>query len=100
MRISDWSSDVCSSDLSIRDQRVVEPFQNCRVVGSGKEEGFSKCLAGIYSLRLALRFSRRTRPVRSFVLSQRRIQLPYWPIIFFPKQCMSDRKSTRLNSSH
>src|SRR3546814_3059474 len=28
MRISDWSSDVCSSDLSISRSAVEQPFQN------------------------------------------------------------------------
>src|SRR3546814_8246008 len=33
MRISDWSSDVCSSDLRILLKLLFEPFEQCEGVG-------------------------------------------------------------------
>src|SRR3546814_8940620 len=45
MRISDWSSDVCSSDLKIKDSTVSSTFQE---MASGKTSMF----LGLYSLSM------------------------------------------------
>src|SRR3546814_15374100 len=48
MRISDWSSDVCSSDLSTRRSRVVNIILNDKLDGLqlGAETGISSIGAG------------------------------------------------------
>src|SRR3546814_20715793 len=37
MRISDWSSDVCSSDLLIEDGKVTAPVKGATLIGNGPE---------------------------------------------------------------
>src|SRR3546814_15409570 len=37
MRISDWSSDVCSSDLGARDHRIFQPAGEARPLPARKE---------------------------------------------------------------
>src|SRR3546814_4372512 len=69
MRISDWSSDVCSSDLS-RHGRLVEPFQIAeqRVAHAGVVE------------IMARMNDRRLRPAVEGVHTQNRIALPRQPV--------------------
>src|SRR3546814_5583236 len=90
MRISDWSSDVCSSDLQSRPELIVEGFiSHAEAAGDGKTFGLSQ------------RFLERPACVLVLIVA------------FGPCRCgyprcrdggqqkkTSDRKSTRLNSSH
>src|SRR3546814_6798737 len=103
MRISDWSSDVCSSDLAVDTQQkhlpevlkrarehrgtsLVEIFQNCIVYNDGIFEGFTG---------------------RS-VAADRQVVLEHGKPMLFGRDGTrglrlaprTDRKSTRLNSSH
>src|SRR3546814_6782614 len=109
MRISDWSSDVCSSDLgrqrrrqrdAARPHRAVAFGQRGRavagVLGGGGKRGHVPSIIIPAERRMTTR-SRRVGalPVqwadvtcaRCFSARKRRI-------------CVQDRKSTRLNSSH
>src|SRR3546814_10466779 len=99
MRISDWSSDVCSSDLNqessfFRDTQVVEmvadaaarfgrdnPGRRVRLWSAG-------CSTGQEPLSLAMLFS-----------EQAGDEAPVQPEIV-ATDVSEDRKSTRLNSSH
>src|SRR3546814_6381926 len=84
MRISDWSSDVCSSDLPgmgikfnhVDLERVEEVFHRRVVMAAA---GAAHRRRGLHRSQLA---RRRTEGFRSVRL------------------CPADRKSTRLNSSH
>src|SRR3546814_2228103 len=81
MRISDWSSDVCSSDLTTVQSRI-ERLQRSGVIAG-------------YTVRVADDFERDR--IRALIL-----------LTVLPKQMPAvvaalraiDRKSTRLNSSH
>src|SRR3546814_2140644 len=82
MRISDWSSDVCSSDLQVRGARIGEPVRKTRADVPERP------------------------PLRSPFFNETARQ----PIKFLFAQMIArareglfereDRKSTRLNSSH
>src|SRR3546814_4628166 len=85
MRISDWSSDVCSSDLA------------------GHDRG------GRVAHRLTLDWADRVTALAVLDLvptyamymdTDRRIAKTYWQWYFLPQPALKDRKSTRLNSSH
>src|SRR3546814_7559513 len=114
MRISDWSSDVCSSDLLVREGKV-------RILGCSNETswGLMKGLAA--SERLSL--SRYETIQNNFSLNNRRFEddlaqvcrqervslIPYSPLAGGmlsgkyqdgARPEGADRKSTRLNSSH
>src|SRR3546814_6843819 len=86
MRISDWSSDVCSSDLldliPVRERRSARRHERCRCRQAGAER-FE-----------ALRLQR----VEATLGNQIRA-LPVVAAID-QHQHAADRKSTRLNSSH
>src|SRR3546814_19642875 len=43
MRISDWSSDVCSSDLIMAEVRARRPFDERRVLLTGMSDGGTFC---------------------------------------------------------
>src|SRR3546814_1310101 len=102
MRISDWSSDVCSSDLQYRRQERAEhaPDQ-CFApnhIAQPDDESIAPCLRRGQCLpdrtiqvvhTTALRLQRRGACLASLIADPRRV----------PKQ-RGDRKSTRLNSSH
>src|SRR3546814_5179285 len=97
MRISDWSSDVCSSDLAMRLGVNVDHVATLRqargtVYPDPVEAGRIALAAGATSITVHLREDRRhiqDRDVAALVASDRaRINLEI------------DRKSTRLNSSH
>src|SRR3546814_945313 len=99
MRISDWSSDVCSSDLL------------CAIAGqavAAERGGFSGRNLGRRNGRSAKHDAHASRECKSpfqihpILLAERRA----WPF-HLPRCCpekairnREDRKSTRLNSSH
>src|SRR3546814_4704443 len=101
MRISDWSSDVCSSDLLLR-----EPLAADHRAAIGMEHlarHIARILAGQeqearrYFVGLARPPHRRVLPEILHLLgcgaAERVERRPDWP-------GREDRKSTRLNSSH
>src|SRR3546814_3575626 len=49
MRISDWSSDVCSSDLTAEDARVVVEFEGNAVTCEGKPYCNQYCM--VFTMR-------------------------------------------------
>src|SRR3546814_3266170 len=106
MRISDWSSDVCSSDLHLLDEqgisRELEALRTVRL----KAKGFPDAMDG--RRRVVDGFSHRPQaPMRR--ASRRRLQgqpdrLGDLVIADLARparpRLVVDRKSTRLNSSH
>src|SRR3546814_3560725 len=97
MRISDWSSDVCSSDLHIVCKEVVEMILH-RIFD--KPRGFwtgEPVLGLALELRVADKDRQHHLRAREDVLGLYAVRL------LLPHQCAeaaNDRKSTSLNSSH
>src|SRR3546814_10207794 len=104
MRISDWSSDVCSSDLAILDgehqagamlpsvrrlacKRRINPLTVAKAYQSLQDEGVAIARRGVGL------FVTDGAPERLRELERQRFFSEEWPRI-------RDRKSTRLNSSH
>src|SRR3546814_7357257 len=87
MRISDWSSDVCSSDLARR-ARHERPHQLQPALGRGAVEQVVEAMAHQHAAdaRRTQRALHRAAPSMRTTRAARRSK--------------SDRKSTRLNSSH
>src|SRR3546814_6105534 len=92
MRISDWSSDVCSSDLVAPDQRALGLAGNllqARLVfcefGGGRLQDGNPCVSGAEQFGE----TRATVQAGAFIV-EHQLALPTG----------QDRKSTRLNSSH
>src|SRR3546814_5530821 len=102
MRISDWSSDVCSSDLGIADRRVgVERRRHGRSQQRGdcqeSEKGLTHFQTSLENQdhRSSLTACRpNLRPCPEIELTN--FVMP--DLIRYP--ALQDRKSTRLNSSH
>src|SRR3546814_2482180 len=105
MRISDWSSDVCSSDLSVRYQRrmLVDPWFYAIAVPAVILLGLSKGgFAGVGSISMPL-IALVTPPVQAAA-----VVLPILIVqdvvgVWAFRRTVDwriDRKSTRLNSSH
>src|SRR3546814_10424589 len=78
MRISDWSSDVCSSDLDARKKEPEDAGSSWKIRGARPAGGKRAGVDRLFARRDARRTDRRR--------GRRRGRL--------------DRKSTRLNSSH
>src|SRR3546814_7421803 len=91
MRISDWSSDVCSSDLQRITGQGLPGDQGAQiaseVVGFGGAAGFLVQMAKVELPAVLL---------LAAVLAHQAIQ----PTLDATRQPEIDRKSTRLNSSH
>src|SRR3546814_5146772 len=107
MRISDWSSDVCSSDLS--EARGLHAPQcaggkeaACDESGvqvcSGKGQAGGEAAAFAQRLVAAAGFERRLKG--SVGLFLRGLALLLIPVPRCRRLVVGDRKSTRLNSSH
>src|SRR3546814_8452031 len=110
MRISDWSSDVCSSDLLIGGVLMIFTLLYARAYGYGKQDGVGKMpvwratshaglalfmpvviLGGIYGGIFTPTEASVVAVFYAWIVGAfiyRKIKLP------------PDRKSTRLNSSH
>src|SRR3546814_7015244 len=111
MRISDWSSDVCSSDLALHDfvQPRHHPAHDCSPVARAAIRAAASVLPS-YSSALSVSALRRDT---SHGLFAPWLSGPYTSTDMFPVAKRSiisattpplgaagDRKSTRLNSSH
>src|SRR3546814_10446284 len=109
MRISDWSSDVCSSDLAVG--LVVE----LREIYSGRRESFGsqcqrsvKCFGLVLGTHLAGPFRRIGKKIATQIEDlragdagiTRAVRREARTIICDKSIKAEDRKSTRLNSSH
>src|SRR3546814_8505063 len=105
MRISDWSSDVCSSDLRARWKRVLGMVEG--EAGEAMGELYVKTAfpasskASMEQLVGNLRTALKARIEQLSWMSDETKQkaLAKWAT-FTPKIGYPDRKSTRLNSSH
>src|SRR3546814_3041335 len=98
MRISDWSSDVCSSDLLVRKQSYIIPFDWQRMLMDQYPAGFLleiifRALIVFLVVVVSLRVTGR-RGVKQLSL----FELVF--ILTLGSAGGEDRKSTRLNSSH
>src|SRR3546814_2246307 len=119
MRISDWSSDVCSSDLSVTDalsnilgqetrnrpgrKHILDEAYFARIeaiqftiahddgVGHENWEEADIVLAGV---------SRASKTPTSIYLANRGYKTANIPLVIQSPPPPADRKSTRLNSSH
>src|SRR3546814_5662610 len=115
MRISDWSSDVCSSDLE--GEKLLEPVYPWELVQIGNcgspielDEGWLLLTHGVgamrkYSIGAVLLdkedpskvIARSREPILTAADEDRE---GYVPNVVYTCGAMKDRKSTRLNSSH
>src|SRR3546814_4000713 len=98
MRISDWSSDVCSSDLSLAiactpGYATIGVAAPILLVISRLVQGLS--LGGEYGTSATYLSEMATRAHRGFYSS-----FQYVTLIAGQLLAIGDRKSTRLNSSH
>src|SRR3546814_6197256 len=116
MRISDWSSDVCSSDLTIRvagtlfdigrfpgiktDVRFCNRFVTCeRISVTDEELETLDAYEGYFPFDLDQSLYVRERFRDGWLYVFNRLVEDY-PIIPSGDRMLQDRKSTRLNSSH
>src|SRR3546814_9746233 len=107
MRISDWSSDVCSSDLV-----AAKPLRNLKIGARAKVEihnvdsPLAKPMRNIFArnhqigaaIILAAQHDMGVRMAGVEMVHRHPIE--FGPEILFHLRHQSDRKSTRLNSSH
>src|SRR3546814_9052595 len=101
MRISDWSSDVCSSDLPF-DLEGASPDDHAGLArrieeGFGRLDGLLHCAADFHGLTSL----ERSDPARF----ARAVHVNLTARAWLTQACLpllrkADRKSTRLNSSH
>src|SRR3546814_9137417 len=101
MRISDWSSDVCSSDLVARNAllpvstlpvEVARPFI-MPVISLAQSSNAQRCLTQAIYCEAATESDAGKAAVAQVILN--RMQHPAYPNTVF-----GDRQRTRLNSSH
>src|SRR3546814_6691048 len=104
MRISDWSSDVCSSDLTIDnaiDAATRDGESRAIVITGIGDKAFcagADLAKGTQGFAFAVDFA---RPKHYIVDLFKRLQECTLPVIARVNgHVMADRKSTRLNSSH
>src|SRR3546814_6080959 len=94
MRISDWSSDVCSSDLG----RLV-PGRQRRAADLGEHHQPDRGVGGVEILVLGKRLEQSVAELAERIL----IEAAEQAVLGFLRHFLRierDRKSTRLNSSH
>src|SRR3546814_2381496 len=103
MRISDWSSDVCSSDLLTGDEFDVATALRLGFVQEVTEPGGQFAAA----MTMAQRIAAQAPLAVAATLRNARLAVEHGPAVavedFRPTQAVlmrRDRKSTRLNSSH
>src|SRR3546814_10175914 len=99
MRISDWSSDVCSSDLMGGSQRLTRAV--------GKAKAMEMCLTGrmmnareAESANLVARVVPESELLADALSTAATIAAMPPMAAMINKEMVKDRKSTRLNSSH
>src|SRR3546814_7341536 len=98
MRISDWSSDVCSSDLSVDVDGDAGAFELGEAVGGlGVHRGGLGLVLGALGLELG-DVGRRGR--HCLALGHEVVAAVTGLDVDLVAQVAADRKSTRLNSSH
>src|SRR3546814_1085296 len=102
MRISDWSSDVCSSDLGTRTAKYAR--LGCQRAGSGLDQRQAVALAACRLSRPGQRLSWLSVQVEESIRAECRRKPGYDDQSRFCQSgrtaALIDRKSTRLNSSH
>src|SRR3546814_7585555 len=108
MRISDWSSDVCSSDLIIRDIAMLHRAVTALKQG-GKSVALVPTMGSLHDGHLSLvRMAKRVadHAVASIFVNPTQFG-PNEDFAAYPRDeardaalLVEDRKSTRLNSSH
>src|SRR3546814_8160752 len=106
MRISDWSSDVCSSDLQSDDSELAtpkpkRPADALKLAREYYEEWFPS--AGEFFETYEFAFSKTRYKQAAFLLHQTTERLYHTLLLtctFYTSHSHKDRKSTRLNSSH
>src|SRR3546814_3269952 len=116
MRISDWSSDVCSSDLDRREQaprdvpfnvlalprrRVDRRLHLCLSDGSAAVSHDTHHASGGHH-EIEMPHASMRDYVIGFILSVILTAIPFWLVMTMPLRAgaTGDRQSTRLNSSH
>src|SRR3546814_4161520 len=103
MRISDWSSDVCSSDLTYRDNPHLDAEdyrRQLKAACAGDEELFRAWTEGDWSVARGAFFAGCLSPERCAVDPWKAIPPDWESWLAHDFGTSSDRKSTRLNSSH
>src|SRR3546814_9621293 len=108
MRISDWSSDVCSSDLWRMQESEMSAILALVNAFRPKNEPEAMLAAQMVATHLltmkvgarALRYDYDTRTAASCTCTHSH-SAPNWiAAVYLPAIQFGDRKSTRLNSSH
>src|SRR3546814_6768972 len=109
MRISDWSSDVCSSDLSARLRPYDRLAESVFRYDSRPTQAISSSARSCSGYNVRFGFQKwkdvpslRCRATRTFSITVKCGKVDeIWKERTMPSSAMSaDRKSTRLNSSH
>src|SRR3546814_9260973 len=100
MRISDWSSDVCSSDLGIGpgDEVVVTPRSFIASASCAVSLGAVPVFADVDPVSQNITAATIERVLTPRTRAIIAVHLAGWPCEM--EETMADRKSTRLNSSH
>src|SRR3546814_5678219 len=103
MRISDWSSDVCSSHLIIKIDIIDPQALQARVEGLRQALAMNACFIGIVASRHGVGVfggDDKTIAVRCDEAADDFLALPARIPLRRTDEVPADRKSTRLNSSH
>src|SRR3546814_8895540 len=109
MRISDWSSDVCSSDLLLADRARAAHRTASAQIGPQRRKARAPVDAVVLPESTILGFDeRRAQRLRNFRQRHLPMQVPATVIGYLQRPAVTvehidlrrDRKSTRLNSSH
>src|SRR3546814_7392201 len=99
MRISDWSSDVCSSDLLPKTATLITSHNEKNAISRDLVEKAGRTVV----FATAWRVSDHSKPIgidgRTVTLSERKTELDVG-LVGYKGEKNGDRKSTRLNSSH
>src|SRR3546814_8987527 len=105
MRISDWSSDVCSSDLLVNAERyITEELKTYEEQILGAEEKIQALETRLYG-ELVAAVAEYIKPIQlnAQLVARLDVLLNFAEIAqrnHYVKPTIEDRKSTRLNSSH
>src|SRR3546814_1428098 len=99
MRISDWSSDVCSSDLMVPTEDVIEVRRGAKVSSE------RKFFPGYVLVKMEMtdhswHLVKNTPKVTGFLGGGKPVPISEPEAMRMLQQLQEDRKSPRLNSSH